>query len=48
LLGRIKPPDELANRIFPVGDRAQAAYLTVRVGYRYGYGFRMDIQTQKS
>ena len=48
LLRRIKLLDELANRIFPVGDRAQAAYLAARIAYRYCYRFGVDIQTQKS
>jgi hypothetical protein len=48
LVGRSKPFDQLADRLFAVGYRTQAAYLAVRLGYRYGYRFRMDIQTQKS
>jgi hypothetical protein len=31
-----------------VGERAQAAYLAVRLGHRYGNRLGVDIQTQKS
>jgi len=48
LLRRTKLLDELADRIFSVGDRAQAAYRAVWLGYRYGNRFGVDIQTQKS
>lgn len=43
LLGRTKLLDELANRTFAVGNRAQTAYLTTRLGNRYGYRFGVDI-----
>ncbi len=48
MLGRTKLADELADRIFAVGDRAQAANLAIRFGYCNSYRFGMDIQTQKS
>jgi hypothetical protein len=48
MLGRPKLPDELADRIFTVGNRAQAANLAIRLGHCYGYRFGMDIQAQKS
>jgi hypothetical protein len=48
MLGRPKLPDELADRIFTVGNRAQAANLAIRLGYCYGYCFGMDIQAHKS
>jgi hypothetical protein len=48
LLWRTKLLDELADRIFAVGDRAQAAHLAIRFRYRHGYRFGVDIQTQKS
>jgi hypothetical protein len=48
LFGRTKLLDELADRIFTVGDRAQGAYFAIRLGYRYGYRLGVDIQTQKS
>jgi len=41
-------PDELADRLFPVGDRSQAADLAIRFRYCHSYRFGMDIQTQKS
>jgi len=44
---RPKLPDELADRIFAVGNRSQAAYLAIRLGNGYGYRFGMDIQAQK-
>ena len=43
LLGRTKLLDELANRIFAVGDRAQAAYLAVWLGDCDSYRFGVDI-----
>jgi hypothetical protein len=48
LLRRTKLPDELADRIFAVGNRPQAAYLPIR--FRYGNCDRlsMDIHAQKS
>ena len=48
MLGWPKLPDEPADRIFAVGDRAQAADLAICLGYCYSYRFGMDIQTQKS
>jgi hypothetical protein len=48
MFGRSKLADELADRIFTVGDRSQAANLAVRFGYCNSYRFGMDIQTQKS
>jgi hypothetical protein len=48
MLGRSRLPDELPHRLFPVGDRSQAADLAIRFCYCHGYRFRMDIQTQKS
>jgi hypothetical protein len=48
MLGRTKLPDQLPDRLFPVGDRSQASYLAIRLGYCYGYRFGMDIQTPKS
>ena len=47
LLGRTKLLDELADRIFAVGNRAQATNLATRFGYCYSYRFGMDIQTPK-
>jgi hypothetical protein len=46
MLGRTKLADELADRIFAVGDRSQAANLAIRFGYCNRYRFGMDIQTQ--
>jgi hypothetical protein len=43
MLGRTKLPDQLPDRLFPVGDRSQAANLAIRLGYCYGYRFSMDI-----
>ena len=43
LLGRTKLLDELADRIFTVGNRPQAAHLAVWLGYCYGYRFGVDI-----
>jgi hypothetical protein len=48
MFGRAELPDELADRIIPVGNRSQAANLAIRLGYCYGYRFGMDIQAQKS
>jgi hypothetical protein len=48
LLGRAKLPDQLADRLFTVGYRSQAAHLAIRLGYSHGYRLGMDIQTQKS
>jgi hypothetical protein len=48
MLARTKLADELANRLFAVGDRSQAANLAIRLGYCNSYRFGMDIQTQKS
>jgi hypothetical protein len=48
MLWRTKLLDELANRIFPVGNRSQAANLAIRFGDCYRYRFGMDIQAQKS
>jgi hypothetical protein len=48
MLGRTKLANELADRIFAVGDHSQAANLAVRFGYCNSYRFGMDIQTQKS
>jgi hypothetical protein len=48
MLDRTKLPDQLANRLFAVGYRSQAAYLAIRLGYRNSYRFGMDIQPQKS
>ena len=46
MLGRTKLADELADRIFAVGDHSQAANLAIRFGYCNSYRFGMDIQTQ--
>jgi hypothetical protein len=48
MLGRTKLPDELADRLFAVGDRSQAADLAIRFCYCHGYRFGVDIQTPKS
>jgi hypothetical protein len=48
LLGRTKLLDELADRIFTVGDCAQAPHFAIGRSYRYGYRLGMDIQTQES
>src|ERR1700722_11615632 len=48
LLRRSKLADELADRIFAVGNRSQAAYLAIRFGYGYSYRFGMDIHAEKS
>jgi hypothetical protein len=48
MFGRSKLAYELADRIFAVGNRSQAANLAVRFGYCDSYRFGMDIQTQKS
>jgi hypothetical protein len=48
MLGRSRLPDELPDRLFPVGDRSQAADLAIRFCYRNSNRFGMDIQTQKS
>jgi hypothetical protein len=48
MLQRTKLADELADRIFAVGDRFQAANLAIRFAYCNSYRFGMDIQTQKS
>ena len=48
MFGWTKLPDQLADRLFAVGDRSQAAHLAIRLGYCYGYRFGMDIQAQKS
>jgi hypothetical protein len=45
MLGRTKLPDQLADRFFAVGDRSQAANLAIRLCYRNGYRFGVDIQT---
>jgi hypothetical protein len=44
MLRRTKLADELANRIFAVSDRSQAANLAIRFGYCHSYRFGMDIQ----
>jgi hypothetical protein len=43
LLGHTKLLDKLADRLFAVGDRAQAADLTILFGDRHGYRFGVDI-----
>jgi hypothetical protein len=48
MLGRTKLPDQLPDRLFPVGDRSQAANLAIWLGYCYRDRFGVDIQTQKS
>jgi len=48
MLDRSKFPDQLADRLFAVGNRSQAANLSIRLCYCHGYRFGMDIQTQKS
>ena len=48
LVGRAKLPDQLEDRIFAVGDRAQAAHFAIRLGYCHGNRFGVDIQTQQS
>jgi hypothetical protein len=48
MLGWTKLLDQLADRLFAVGYRSQAANLAIRLGYGYGYRFGMDIQAQKS
>src|SRR6266852_1725497 len=48
LLHRTKLLHQLADRLFPVGDCSQAAYLAVLLGYRDGNRLGMDIQSQKS
>jgi hypothetical protein len=35
--------DELADRIFAVGNRSQAANLAIRIGYFYSHRFGIDI-----
>ena len=44
---RTKLADELADRLFAVGDRSQAANLAIRFGYCNSNRFDMDIQTPK-
>jgi len=46
LLNRTRLPDQLADRVFAVADRAQAAYLTIRFDYRCSNRLGMDIQTK--
>jgi hypothetical protein len=48
LFSRTKLLDELPDRVFAVGDRAQAPNLAIRLGDRNRYRFGVDIQTQKS
>jgi hypothetical protein len=48
MFGWTKLPDQLPDRLFPVGNRSQAAHLAIRFGYCYRYRFGMDIQAQKS
>jgi hypothetical protein len=43
-----KLTDELADRLFAVGNRTQAAHFTIWLGYRYGNRLGMDIHAQKS
>jgi hypothetical protein len=43
LLGQTKLLNKLADRIFAVGDRAQAVYLAILFGDRHGYRFGVDI-----
>jgi len=40
---RTRLVDELADRIFSVGDRAQAAYLAVHLGHRHGNYLGVEI-----
>jgi hypothetical protein len=40
--------DQLADRLFAVGDCSQAANLAIRLGYGNSNRFGMEIQTQKS
>jgi hypothetical protein len=44
MLGRPKFPDELADRIFQVGNRSQAADLTTCFHVCHSYRFGMDFQ----
>jgi hypothetical protein len=44
LLHRTQLPDEFTDRIFTVGDRAQAAYLTIGFHYRCSNRLGVDIQ----
>jgi hypothetical protein len=48
MFNRTKLPDQLPDRLFPVGDRSKTANLAIRFGYGYGDRFGMDIQAQKS
>ena len=45
---RTEALDELTDRFFPVGNRAQTAHFATRLRNCYRYRFGMDIQTQKS
>src|ERR1039457_6150775 len=48
MLRRTQPLNQLADRLFAVGDRSQAANLAIRLGYGNGKRLGMDIQSQKS
>lgn len=48
MLGRPKLLNQLADRLFAVGDRSQAANLAIRLGYRNSNRLGMDIESQKS
>src|ERR1035438_2449504 len=48
MLRRTKLLDQLADRLFAVGDRSQAANLAIRLGYGNSNRLGMDIQSQKS
>jgi hypothetical protein len=43
MFGRTKPLDEPADRFFPVDNRSEAPYLTVRLAHCYRDSFSMDI-----
>src|ERR1039458_1853702 len=48
MLRRTQPLNQLADRLFAVGDRSQAANLAIRLGYGNSKRLGMDIQSQKS
>ena len=43
MLGRAKLLNQLADRLFPIRDRSQAANLAIRLGYRNSNRLGMDI-----